>query len=169
MSLKNLPYQQNKLILQDFVANNNFTIQEGINTIVHQVDPLTGEYKITDINNNNVLSVSLDGTLSNDSYIKSHIVDQVNPISNALTAQTVNLSNARDDITALQVLTEQQVGLITGLTTSLSTMQSVVPTDQNFTNLTNQVNAIQTYMNNLKSVFSQLNTIIAVDFSSVMN
>ena len=92
MSLKNLPYQNNTLTLQDFVSKGQLTIQEDVQVIKHQVHPITGEYTITDINNNNVLSVSSDGTLTNDSYIKTHIANQVNPVSSSLTQQTINLT-----------------------------------------------------------------------------
>ena len=55
MSIKNLPYNQNKLILENFEAHNAFTIKENINTITHQVDQETGEYVIKNANNPDII------------------------------------------------------------------------------------------------------------------
>ena len=81
MALRNIFSNQQKLTLQDFEAHNSFTITENINSITHKIDENTGEYVIKNALNNNILSVNLDGTLSNDSYVKAHISNVLNPLT----------------------------------------------------------------------------------------
>ena len=93
MSLKNIAFNQGTLTLEDFTARNNFKIMEDINSITHKIDESSGEYIIHNSDNNNILSVNKNGTLTNTSYIKSHIDNTVSPISSLLNVHTQKLDN----------------------------------------------------------------------------
>lgn len=158
MSIKNLPYNQNKLILENFEAHNAFTIKENINAITHQVDESTGEYVIKNANNNKVLSVNLDGTLTQPSYIKSHISSVVAPVSSQVGIHQTKLNehetklNEHDD--RLSVV-ENNVG-----TNDLTSLENRID------DLEAYIVKLKTFMNNFKAGLSNYGS---CNFDDVIN
>lgn len=131
MSIKNLPYNQNKLVLQDFECNNSFTIREAINNVSHYVDEATGKYVIAD-KSNPILSVNMDGTL-NSCHVKSHVTSVVAPLSSQV---GVHQSSIDDHESRLGDI-ESNVG------------------SSDLTALTNRVAELEAYIVSLKGFMAQ--------------
>lgn len=142
MSLRNLPYSKNSLTLESFVANNSFTIKENINSIIHKVDETTGEYIIKNASDNNILSVDKNGNLTNTSYIKSHIANQIAPISSQVGVHQSNLDDHENRI---------------------NTLETSVPTTENLTDLQNRVSELENYVVNVKAFMLDLRSRLGGD------
>ena len=151
MSLKNVPFNQNKLILQDFEAHNAFTIKENVNTITHQVDEITGEYIIKNSNNNKILSVNLDGSLTQPSSIKSHISNSILPISQQVSVHQGKLNEHENRLSVV----ENNVG-----TNDLTSLENRVEVLENY------IIKLKTFMNNFKAGLSNYGN---CNFNDVIN
>jgi hypothetical protein len=88
---------------------------------MHTVDPSTGEYIIKDAGNNKILSVNQNGTLTNSSYVKSHIDNLVNPISQSVSAHNVKLDNIGNYSTVSGTTTNNSTTTIETIPISLNT------------------------------------------------
>lgn len=139
MSIKNVAISQNRAVFQDFEAHNSFTIKENVNTIVHQVDENTGEYVIKNANNNKILSVNLDGTLTQPSFIKSHISNSILPVSQQVAIHQGKINQHEDRLSSV----ENNLGIndLTSIENRIDELEAYIA-------------RMKTFMNNFKAGFS---------------
>lgn len=139
MSIRNLPFQHNNLILENFEAHNSITIKEDINSVSHYVDANTGEYVIKNAGNNKILSVNMDGTLTQPSYIKTHITNAVAPVASQVGVHQSRINQHEDRLAVV----EGNVGV-----------QDISALENRIDELELYISKLQTFLTTLKAGFS---------------
>lgn len=175
MALRNLLHG-NKFSFEDIEIKSSLTLQEDNYKITHQLNPVTGDYKIKDKNANDLIAFDRSARLKS-SALNSHIEARLNPINTTITSHETRLTAVEQSSGLVPVGISDVLGVnnnannhsITGLNdisaTSLHVGSSYVVGNSlfaetvygnNISTMQNQINSLITYNNNLKELVSAL-------------